>query len=112
MPTKWQSLMIPIGPYRTLKTPEGTDFPYYIIPFDKEGRCEGPKTFDHLIANSPGHSDIFLFSHGWNNDWSAATVRYEGISSVASSSCVASTHYRRPRITDRSSWESSGPARP
>src|SRR5262245_10633575 len=69
--------MIPAGPYRTLKTPEGKDFPYYIIPFDKEGRCEGPKTIEHLIANARDHSDVFLFSHGWNNDWSAATARYE-----------------------------------
>jgi pimeloyl-ACP methyl ester carboxylesterase len=71
------SFMIPVGPYRTLKTPEGADFPYYIIPFDKDGRCEGPKTLDHLIAHAQGHSDVFLFSHGWNNDWSAAIVRYE-----------------------------------
>lgn len=69
--------MIPVGPYRTLQTPEEVAFPYYIIPFDKDGRCEAPRTFDHLVANAPGHSDIFLFSHGWNNDWSAATARYE-----------------------------------
>lgn len=69
--------MIPVGPYRTFQTPEGVAFPYYIIPFDKDGRCEGPRTFDHLIANAAGQSDIFLFSHGWNNDWSAASARYE-----------------------------------
>jgi hypothetical protein len=69
--------MIPIGPYRVLTTPEGTEFPYYIVPFDKDGQCEGPKTRDHLITNAPGCTDIFLFSHGWNNDWTAATDRYE-----------------------------------
>src|ERR1017187_10202014 len=68
---------IPIGPYRTLRLPEGGEFPYYIIPFDKHGYCEGPKTEEHLHDHSAGYSDIFLFSHGWNNDWTAATNRYE-----------------------------------
>ena len=26
--------MLPAGPYRTLKTVEGVEFPYYVIPFD------------------------------------------------------------------------------
>jgi hypothetical protein len=53
--------------------------PYYIIPFDKRGLCEGPETLKHLIdgAKQGDYSDIFLFSHGWNNDWKAATGRYE-----------------------------------
>lgn len=69
--------MLPAGPYRTLKTVEGEEFPYYIIPFDKDGRCEGPQTREHLINAAKGYSDIFLFSHGWNNDWKTATARYE-----------------------------------
>ncbi len=66
-----------IGPYRTLTTVEGDAFPYYIIPFDKDGNCEGPQTREHLLAAAAGYTDIFLFSHGWNNDWKAATGRYE-----------------------------------
>lgn len=69
--------MLPAGPYRILTTVEGDTFPYYIIPFDKDGRCEGPQSRDHLIRAAVGYSDIFLFSHGWNNDWKAATSRYE-----------------------------------
>ena len=69
--------MIPAGPYRTLTTVEGHTFPYYIVPFDADGRCEGPLTQQHLLAHCAEHSDIFLFSHGWNNDWSTATKRYE-----------------------------------
>jgi hypothetical protein len=68
---------LPAGPYRTLPTPEGGSFPYYVIPFDKDGICEGPQTRAHLVANLAGVTDIFVFSHGWNNDWSAATSRYE-----------------------------------
>jgi hypothetical protein len=68
--------MIPAGPFETLRTAEGVVFPYYIVPFDKKGRCEGPKTREHLLANLAGYSDIFFFSHGWNNDWEVATQRY------------------------------------
>jgi hypothetical protein len=68
---------LPVGPYRSLQTPEGKPFPYYIIPFDKNGACEGPRTRQHLIEQAGQYSDIYLFSHGWNNDWSVATGRYE-----------------------------------
>ncbi len=53
--------------------------PYYAIPFDRKGRCEGPETRTHLInaVNRGTFTDIYLFSHGWNNDWTVATQRYE-----------------------------------
>jgi hypothetical protein len=74
---RFLTTQLPVGPYRTLTTPEGAAFPYYIMPFDADGVCTGPQTRAHLLANLAGVTDIFLFSHGWNNDWSAATQRYE-----------------------------------
>jgi hypothetical protein len=68
---------LPAGPYRTLHLTNGTEIPYYIIPFDDEGRCVGPQTRRHLLDHAGEFSDIFLFSHGWNNDWTVATRRYE-----------------------------------
>ena len=68
---------LPAGPYRTLTMPNGVAFPYYVIPFDKDGVCEGPATREHLLTHLAGVTDVFLFSHGWNNDWKAATKRYE-----------------------------------
>lgn len=70
---------LPAGPYRTIPLADGQAVPYYIIPFDKKGTCVGPATRAHLIdaAHSGGYTDIFIFSHGWNNDWSVATERYE-----------------------------------
>ncbi len=70
---------LPPGPYRRLKLADGSEFPYYIIPFDKRGICEGPETRQHLLnaVKEGTYSDIFLFSHGWNNDWTVATKRYE-----------------------------------
>lgn len=70
---------LPPGPYRRLHLDDGTEIPYYIIPFDKRGLCDGPETRRHLLASvkEGSYSDIFLFSHGWNNDWTVATKRYE-----------------------------------
>lgn len=69
--------LIPAGPYKHLTTVEGVPFPYYVIPFDEDGVCVGPQTLKHLLDHADGYSDIFVFSHGWNNDWSAATARYD-----------------------------------
>jgi hypothetical protein len=67
------------GPYRVLRPDDGVEVPYYIIPFDKKGRCEGPATRTHLVdaVRTGAFTDLFLFSHGWNNDWTVATKRYE-----------------------------------
>ncbi len=65
------------GPYRWIALPDGSKLPYYIIPFDKKGRCEGPQTLNHLLNGCADRSDVYLFSHGWNNDWETATARYE-----------------------------------
>lgn len=70
---------LPPGPYRRLRLDDGNEIPYYIIPFDKRGLYDGPQTRRHLLdsAKEGSYSDIFLFSHGWINDWSVATRRYE-----------------------------------
>jgi hypothetical protein len=70
---------LPPGPYRTMRLNDGTEIPYYIIPFDKKGRCDAPETRADLIAKvrEGNYTDVFLFSHGWNNDWTVATKRYE-----------------------------------
>jgi hypothetical protein len=68
---------LPAGPYRTLRADDGTQIPYYIVSFDKEGRCDAPQTRAHLVDHARQYSDIFVFSHGWNNDWKTATGRYE-----------------------------------
>jgi hypothetical protein len=66
------------GPYKKL-TIDGQQVPWYIIPFDKEGWCTGPRTRDDLIATlrKEQYTDIFVFSHGWNNDWKVASGRYD-----------------------------------
>lgn len=67
-----------IGPYRELVTPEGHTVPWYIAPFDERGRCKAPLTRAHLLSalRSGTYTHVYLFSHGWNNDWKAASQRY------------------------------------
>jgi len=64
------------GPWTTLTGPGGEAVPFYVVPFDKAGTCTGPRTLDDLEAAAADATDVFLFSHGWNNDWEAATSRY------------------------------------
>ena len=56
----------------------GTDgeLSYGVIPFDKNGVCSGPQTRDAIVAEAANATDVFVFSHGWNNDWAAANARY------------------------------------
>ncbi len=68
---------LPAGPFRVLTSVEGASVPYYIIPFDADGHCEAPQTRTHLLDAVADSTDVFLFSHGWNNDWTVATRRYE-----------------------------------
>ncbi|HZM74908.1 MAG TPA: hypothetical protein VFC19_04230 [Candidatus Limnocylindrales bacterium] len=65
------------GPWKVLSDPDGLSTPFYVIPFDRDGVCTGPNTLDHLVEASTNCTDVFVFSHGWNNDWDAATKRYE-----------------------------------
>src|SRR5688572_26948806 len=70
----------PAGRYRHMAIEYHSTIPWYIIPFEIKGRCEAPTTRAYLLDNelpTGKYSDIFLFSHGWNNDWEAATTRYE-----------------------------------
>ena len=69
---------LPAGPFKTVETGNGPA-PWYIVPFDKVGTCTGPLTRKHLVdeISAKNFTDAFLFSHGWNNDWEAASNRYE-----------------------------------
>jgi hypothetical protein len=52
------------------------DVPYYIITFDKDGHCKSPAALDDLCKTVKFKTDVFMFSHGWNNDWTAVVARY------------------------------------
>jgi hypothetical protein len=62
-------------PWKVLSTPLG-DVPFYVIEFDEHGGCTSPRALEQLLKEQK-RTDFFLFSHGWNNDWHAATDRYD-----------------------------------
>ena len=71
------SQALPEGPYDTLDVGDGVHAPWYIMPFDKKGRPTGPRTRANLIESArQKYTHVFIFSHGWNNDWKAASERY------------------------------------
>jgi hypothetical protein len=53
-------------------------FDWYMLPFDRGGHCTAPVTREAILsqAESADITDVFIFSHGWNNDWNVATKRY------------------------------------
>lgn len=65
------------GPYKTLTTHDGIDVPFYIVRFDKKGLLQSPETAKEIISRAHEFSDVFFFSHGWNNDWTCANKRYQ-----------------------------------
>ena len=55
------------------------DFPFWLLAFDKQGAPEDAVAIDRLIAdlNVQKITDLFIFSHGWNNDRPAALALYD-----------------------------------
>ena len=69
---------LPAGPYREVDWGGAGPAPWYMIPFDKQGRCEGPATRQALcddLARGPS-THVYLFCHGWNTTWKAASEDY------------------------------------
>lgn len=62
------------GPYPL----DGVRMPTWLIRFDKRGVCTSPATRAMLLDRLHGrpHSDIVVFSHGWNNDFDDAAGMY------------------------------------
>jgi hypothetical protein len=57
---------------------EGVQMPTWLLRFDKHGACTSPATRTLLLDKlaSGAHSDVILFSHGWNNDFDDAAAMY------------------------------------
>ncbi|WP_031525587.1 hypothetical protein [Streptomyces sp. NRRL F-5123] len=50
--------------------------PYWDLTFDADGDPD-PEQRDALLAHAAEHTDLVLFSHGWNNDLSSACRLYD-----------------------------------
>jgi hypothetical protein len=54
-------------------------FPFWTLEFQKDGTPTNPSALDAFVAEAgdSGLTDLFVFSHGWNNDRAAALSLYE-----------------------------------
>lgn len=68
------------GPLFHVSTVDGHQAPFYAVQFDKDGLSSSPLTSAHLVTalRNGDYTDVFVFSHGWNNDWDTALARYRG----------------------------------
>ena len=65
------------GPYFEVATETGLA-PFYALRYDKHGRSQSPLTERHAVAAvTEDVTDVFVFSHGWNNDFATALHRYK-----------------------------------
>ncbi len=64
-----------LTPFRTV----GRDNPFWVLQYDKHGSTRSPETLAaaRQAIRSGDFTDVVVFSHGWNNDWDAATTRYD-----------------------------------
>jgi hypothetical protein len=67
-----------VGPYRKYPV-AGGEANLYLLRYSKTGALQSPQTFAQLQAEIKAEAitDVFLFSHGWNNTFDEATARYD-----------------------------------
>jgi hypothetical protein len=55
-------------------------FPFWPLEFGNDGTPTDPGAIDRLVteAKAAGLSDLYIFSHGWNNDFTTARTLYDG----------------------------------
>ncbi len=66
-----------VGPFKTFGIGGGRSADLYLLRFGEDGALQSPQTDQLLRETLGGVSDVFLFSHGWNNTFEAAASNYE-----------------------------------
>ncbi len=67
-----------IGPVEQIPIGDGQSADLYLLRFDKEGRLRSPQTAEVLLTAARQATDVFVFSHGWNNTYAQALEAYRG----------------------------------
>ena len=68
---------LPIG-LESVSAAGSADVAAYWVPVDKDGVGTAPVTADAAVIAARSATDVFLMSHGWNNDSVDARERYLG----------------------------------
>lgn len=67
-----------VGPFLQIPIGGGATADLYLLRYDNTGRLRSPGTEAQLKESLGAASDVFLFSHGWNNIFATAAERYRG----------------------------------
>jgi hypothetical protein len=65
-----------VGPFMQLDIGGGTTADVFLLRFGPAGEALSPRTEQILKDSLPGITDVFLFSHGWNNTFEDAAGNY------------------------------------
>jgi hypothetical protein len=65
-----------IGPAEQISIGGGKSADLYLLRFDEHGRLQSPQTAQLAVEAAKSASDVFFFSHGWNNIYIDALTRY------------------------------------
>jgi hypothetical protein len=106
-----------IGPFGQLNLPDGSTADFFILRYGPNGELLSPQTREILANEVAAASDIFLFSHGWNNTFDqAARIFQRFIDGYARQTTTRPAGYRPlligvvwPSISFLMPWDDDGP---
>ncbi len=67
-----------IGPIEQIPIGGGDHADLYLLRFDKDGGLRSPRTAELMLTAAQQATDVFVFSHGWNNTYAQALDAYRG----------------------------------
>ncbi|MFG2974377.1 hypothetical protein ACGFYY_15460 [Streptomyces sp. NPDC048331] len=64
------------GSFQQITLDGGLQADLFLLRYDEDGRLLSPRAEEELKQRLPGVTDVYLFSHGWNNVFDQALERY------------------------------------
>ena len=65
-----------VGPYQRVNIGGGQSADLYLLRYGPDGALLSPRTEQQMTESLDGITDVFLFSHGWNNTFDGAAASY------------------------------------
>lgn len=65
-----------VGPHESFSFAPGRSADLYLLRFGSDGGLRSPQTAEAFRGSLTGATDVFVFSHGWNNTFDVALNRY------------------------------------
>ena len=65
-----------VGPYTSVELEDGRSLDLYLLRIDKNGVLLSTQTQQAIFDVIAGYTDVFVFSHGWNNTFDQAKDSY------------------------------------